>query len=55
MYPAPDDHTGENIKNDILGTLEEWGLFKEKMVAMTTDNASNMVSACKKAGMLLTR
>lgn len=41
----PEAHTAETIMDMILSCLKEWGLKKENMVAMTTDNASANVKA----------
>lgn len=46
---APDSHTGEVIRDMVLATLDDWGLEARSMVAITTDNASNNISACKMA------
>ena len=41
------DHTGQNIADTISAILENWDLFKDKMVAATTDSGSNIVLAFK--------
>ena len=42
--PLFEDHTGQNIAEAIDDILENWGLSKEKLVAITTDNGSNFVA-----------
>ena len=41
----PQEHTGENIVDALLGTLESWNLDPTKQTCITTDNGSNMISA----------
>lgn len=41
-----DDHTGENVKDAITEILSDWNLDLSKLVAITTDSASNMKRAC---------
>ena len=41
----PQEHTGENIADALLGTLESWNLDPTKQTCITTDNGSNMISA----------
>ncbi|XP_051816727.1 E3 SUMO-protein ligase ZBED1-like [Acanthochromis polyacanthus] len=43
----PDDHTGENIAASLREGLSCWNLPEEKLVCITTDNASNMVKAAE--------
>lgn len=43
----PDDHTGENIAVSLREGLASWNLPEEKLVCITTDNASNMVKAAE--------
>ncbi|CAJ0749308.1 23113_t:CDS:2 [Entrophospora sp. SA101] len=43
FIPLNESHTGVYLANKILDTLEEFSLCK-KVLAMTTDNGSNMVS-----------
>ena len=45
--PIYSDHTGQNIADTISAILENWDLFKDKMVAATTDSGSNIVLAFK--------
>jgi hypothetical protein len=40
-FPFSDDHTGDNIAQEITTILEEWRLPLTKLVCGTTDNASN--------------
>jgi hypothetical protein len=42
------DHTGENIKNDILATHKQFGL-EEKKIIYVTDQGPNVVKACRLA------
>lgn len=37
-------HTAENLAEVLTNAVEEWGLKKSQLVAITTDNASNIVS-----------
>lgn len=37
-------HTAENLAEVLTNAVEEWGLKKSQPVAITTDNASNIVS-----------
>ena len=46
----PEDHTGENVKEAMLQTLQDWCLDKDRQVAITTDNGANMVLACNLLG-----
>ena len=48
--PSYEDHTGENIANTLQDVLENWQLSSEKLVATTTDNASNYVAAFETLG-----
>ena len=41
----PQEHTGENIVNALLGILESWNLDPTKQTCITTDIGSNMISA----------
>ena len=43
--PLYEDHTGANIAEAIQDVLQNWSLSPEKLVATTTDNASNYISA----------
>ena len=47
MVPMYSNHTGQNIADTISAILENWDLFKNKMVAATTDSESNIVLAFK--------
>ena len=42
--PLYEDHTGQNIGDAVLDILENCGLDKDKLVAVTTDNGSNVVA-----------
>ncbi|KAK7944766.1 hypothetical protein WMY93_000494 [Mugilogobius chulae] len=48
----PDDHTGENIAEGLREGLLTWNLLEEKLVCITTDNATNMVKAADLNGWL---
>ena len=41
----PQGHTGENIADTLLETLQSWNLDPTKRTCVTTDNGSNMISA----------
>ena len=41
-----ENQTGENIKDSLLETLRQWTLDAKKLVATTTDSASNVKLAC---------
>ena len=41
-----EDHTGESIKDSFLETLRGWSLDAKKLVAITTDSASNVKLVC---------
>ena len=41
----PDDHTGENIAKGFTDALASWGLHEDRLVCVTTDNASNNILA----------
>ena len=45
--PLYEDHTGQNIADAILDVLENWALDKDQLVAVTTDNGSNIVVALR--------
>lgn len=45
--PLFNDHTGQNIADTIHDVLVNWELKPEALVATTTDNGSNFVSAFK--------
>ena len=40
-----EDHTGQNIADAISDIFDNWNLDMKKLVATTTDNASNMIAA----------
>ena len=42
-------HTGDNIKQEMIKTADEFGLDGKKIIYIT-DNGSNIVKACKLAG-----
>ena len=44
LYP-PHVHTGENVSDALLGTLESYTFDPKKQVCITTDNDSNMIKA----------
>ena len=44
-----DDHTAENIADVFKGVVEEWGICN-KIVAIVTDNAANIVAAVRLVG-----
>lgn len=41
----PEDHTADNIREFFDNMLQEWGINKERLVCVTTDNATNMKKA----------
>ena len=43
----PEDHTGENLQDALLNTLEEWKVDASKQVAITTDSCANIKLACR--------
>jgi len=46
----PEDHTGENIAGALSDTLSSWNLDADKLVTLTTDNGSNIISAANQLG-----
>ena len=40
-----EDHTGQNIADAVLYISENWKLSTSNLVAITTDNGSNMIAA----------
>lgn len=40
-------HTAQNIKDEILARLREFGIKPNQIVSITSDNASNMISMIK--------
>ena len=47
---VPDDHTGENLAEAMMLTLEAWELDVTKQVCLTTDNGSNIKNATQRLG-----
>jgi len=45
----PEAHTGENIKAAMCATVEMFGL-QDKHIVYVTDQGSNVVKACRMAG-----
>ena len=43
----PEDHTADNLSGALADVLDAWQLSSTKQVAITTDNGSNIVLACK--------
>ena len=44
---VPDDHTATQLVDSVEDILSHWGLDPSKMTAITTDNAANIVKACR--------
>ena len=44
----PADHTGENIADAMLATLESWRLDQDKQVCLTTDSGANIINAASR-------
>ena len=44
----PEDHTADSIVVALTDVLDAWQLNSSRLVAITTDSGSNIVSACKK-------
>ena len=42
----PKSHTGANLHDSLLATLQEWNLDEKRQLAITTDNAANIKLAC---------
>ena len=42
-----ENHTGEHLQDALSASLTEWGLDSTKLVAITTDNGSNIKLACE--------
>ena len=40
------DHTAENIADELKAATDEWGIT-QKIVAVVTDNAANIVAAIR--------
>lgn len=45
VYQSNERHTSEHIAEMLLNTCSEWGIDKDKVSAVVTDNAANMVKA----------
>lgn len=43
----PEDHTGEQLQDALSTSFDEWNLDSRKLVAITTDNGSNIKLACQ--------
>ena len=43
----PDSHTGENVAQELVSILADWGLSKNSVSAITTDNGRNVATAIK--------
>ena len=43
----PEDHTGDHLQDALSTSFTEWGLDSTKLVAITTDNGSNIKLACE--------
>ena len=43
----PEDHTGEQLQDALSMAFDEWNLDSSKLVAVTTDNGSNIRLACE--------
>ena len=41
----PDNHTGEHIAEALQHALVNWGLDEKGLIAITTDNGSNIIKA----------
>ena len=48
----PDDHTGDNIAESLMSTLDFWNLDVSNQVCMTTDSATNVIKAARDLGWL---
>ena len=46
LLPVPFPHSGENLSKAILETVSDWGI-ENKILAITSDGASNMMAACR--------
>ena len=44
----PEDHTGENISDAMVATLESWRLDMTKQICLTTDTGTNIVTAASR-------
>lgn len=45
VYQSSERHTSEHIAEMLLQTCTEWGIDKNKVSAVVTDNPANMVKA----------
>lgn len=52
MLHVPADHTAATLQSELISVLEDWELQESRLVAITTDNASNIVKATKDLGNL---
>ena len=43
----PEDHTGEQLQDALSMAFDEWNLDSSNLVAVTTDNGSNIRLACE--------
>ena len=43
----PQEHTGENIKEALSATLQQWNLDQSNQIGITTDSGSNVKLACE--------
>ena len=43
----PESHTGANLRDSLLATLQEWNLDEKSQLVITTDNAANIKLACR--------
>ncbi len=46
----PEDHTGKNLAEALKLSLEQWSLQQDSLVAITTDNGSNVILASQILG-----
>ena len=37
----PENHTGDNLEQELASTLQEWGLDETRQTSITTDSGSN--------------
>ena len=44
------DHTGVNLAEAVVSTLDSWDLKPERQVCLTTDNGSNIINAAERLG-----
>ena len=44
---VPESHTGNNLQDALLSTLQEWNLDDSRQVVITTDNTFNVKLACQ--------